>query len=53
MRSMSFGFRSAMRLTPLSCVCNALVPALPAFACVTELMPFWITVFDTGTPSTT
>jgi len=46
---MSSGFRSAMRLTPLSWFDEFSPPA----AWVTALRPFWITEFEIGTPSTT
>ena len=49
MLSMSSGFRSAMRLTPLSWFEEFRPPA----EAVTALSPFWITEFEIATPSTT
>ena len=51
MLSMSFGFRSAMRLTMLSCV-DAFTPAV-LVARETELAPLGMLTSLTTTPSTT
>src|ERR1044071_2439832 len=51
--SMSFGLRSAIRLTGLSWVSALTLVAPPAAAAVTALTPEPTEMFDTTTPSTT